>query len=369
MDTIKILLISDLHLGVEHINPLVSRDERLNTLGRIISLARKHDILLIAGDLINDENIDPNYYTILNNEFSSLIDENIEIYFTPGYGEMTAEGDINPSILSLNTTFTFSDNKDENMIRSSRGDIYIYGQQYCSSKENWSIKRKEQKGFHLGLFYADFSPQANGNPETSSIKKDDIKKMNLDFYALGKNHAFKLFRMANKILGAYAGSAEPCSMDETGDRFVISIELEGDTLKNIKRIAANTGKILSGEIDCSALINQSSLYEKIRSSYPEKSIVKIVLTGERDFPMSNSISDELSGYFRGLKIFNRSIPTLKIMVEENSESNTLTGIFFSTLNEEIEKNPANRYKSDIIAGIIFNKSLEGENGGSVICDF
>jgi len=369
MEKIKILLISDLHLGMEKVNPLISGEERLNTLQRIISLARKHDILLIAGDLINNENIEGRYFEILKEEFSSYLKEDKEIFYTPGPGELTSKNILNPAISEISTTFTFSDDKDEVMVKSARGDIYIYGLQGRSLKNGWDIERKEQKGFHIGLFHADFNPQNGGNDDTGCIKKDDIKKMNLDFYALGKNHNFKLFRLSNKILGAYPGSAEPCSIDESGDRFAVSLEIEDNILQNIKRIAVNTGKILSDEIDCGTLINQTSLYDKIRSTYPDNSIVNITFTGERDFLIDNRFKHEFSGYFRGLKITDKSMPSLKVMIEENINCGSLKGIFFQMLNDKVNTKPMTGIKNEILADILSQKRIGEKSVGAVLCDF
>jgi len=368
MEKIKILLISDLHLGIENTNPLITEEERLSTFRRIMTLAQKHDILLIAGDLIHDENIGAHYFDIIKNEFSSLMDSGVEIFYTPGPGELTTKNKLNTAVSEINTTYTFSNTNNENMIKSDKGDIFIYGLQNRSFQDGWNISRKESKGFHIGLFHADFNPQINEASGAACIKKDDIKKMNFDFYALGKNHNFKMFRFAGKIIGAYPGSSESCSIDETGDRFAVSMEIENSGIQNIKRIAVNTVKILSDEIECSTIINQSILLDKIKSTYPGKSIVNIILTGERDFIIENNFESELSEYFRGLKITDFSLPTLKIMIDENIENQSLKGVFFRILNKRINGADPDKIRSEILAGII-NKNIQGRSEGAILCDF
>ena len=86
MEKIKILLISDLHLGMERENSLISGEERLITFRRIISLAHKHDILLIAGDLIHDENIDSNILIYWKKNFHLCLKQGKEIFYHPGFG-------------------------------------------------------------------------------------------------------------------------------------------------------------------------------------------------------------------------------------------------------------------------------------------
>lgn len=369
MDKIKILLISDLHLGIERINPLITEEERSGTFKKIISLSQKHDMLLIAGDLIHDHNVETRYYDILNREFTSLLNSGTEIYYTPGPGELMPDGTINPAVSGLNITHLFSDDNDAHMVKSSRGDVYIYGRQCGSSDKGWDITRMNGTGFHIGLFHADFNPQISGSPDRKCIKKDDIKNMNLDFYALGKNHTFKMFRFSSKILGAYPGSAEPCSIDETGDRFAVSMEVENNTLGTIKRIAVNTGKILSDEIDCSSIINYNALIDRIKSTYPDKSIVNLTLTGDRDFLLEDNLKNGLSGYFRRLKITDSSLPSLKIMIDENTKDNSLLDVFFKELNKSIVDSNNSSIKSEILAEIISRKETDGKNGGMVLCDF
>ena len=303
MEKTKILLISDLHLGMENADPIISGEERLETFDKIIGIAAEHDIILIAGDLINDENIDSKYFDILNEKFLSLINSGKEIFYTPGSGELSSQDSINEKILGLNTTFTFSDDKSA-MIKSSKGDIFIYGLWCKNPSDEWDIVRSENDGFHIGLLYADFNPQKNNSPDKMSIRRDNIKKMNLDFYALGKNHTFKMFKLYNKIIGAYPGSSDICSIDETGSRFVISMEVEDNELLSIKKIIVKSAKILKTDV---------------------------------------------------------SVPSLKIMIENNINDDSLKGVFFQILNEKIS-DASNQVDNDLLAGIIFSRDRNKGEG-------
>ena len=299
MEKIKILLISDLHLGIEKTNPVFSGEERVKTLNKIVSIAHDHDILLIAGDLIHDENIDSKYFDILNENFLSLTNAGKEIFYTPGHGELTSQDIINEKILQLNTTFTFSDNKSS-MIKSSKGNVFIYGLCNKASPDEWDIERAKEDGFHIGLFYTDFNPQINDSSDSLSVKKNNIKKMNLDFYALGKKHTFKMFKLYNKIIGAYPGSSDICEVDESGDRFVVSMEIEGSELLNIKKISVNNEKKLP--------------------------------------------------------------PSLKDMIKDNIDD-SLKGVFFQILNEKIDEHVLNEADNEMLAKIIFQKSKRNKSKG------
>ena len=369
MEKSKILLVSDLHLGMENNNFLISGEERLTTFRNVIELAKKHDILLIAGDLIHNEYIDLSYYEVIKKEFCSLLDEGKEIFYAPGSGELTGNGSLNPLVEDIGVTYIFSDKNKSRFYKSSAGELFIYGLQNINVSNKCDVVRVEPGGFHIGLFYADFNPQITGLPETGCIKKEDMKKMNLDFFALGKSHFFRMFRSSNRILGVYPGSAEPCSIDEYGERYAVSMEIEGNELVCVKRIAINTVKILLDEIDCGAIENESELADRIKFSFPEGSLVNIHLTGERDFLIEGNLGTALSGYFRNLKVTDRSVPTLKVMMEENISPDSLNGIFYRLLKEEMDSGMMNKLNSRLLADIIIQGYGKRKQAGDVICDF
>lgn len=336
MNRIRLLLTSDLHIGITGNTAMPRKEERIQTFRRICGLAEKHDILLVAGDLIHDESTTGSIIEIIREEFSRLISEGIEIYYTAGRGELISDGSINPSISGLPATRIFCDENEGLRVRSGKGDLYIYGTAYGSSPGFTAAAKGTGKGLHMGLFSAGFNPTAETGDDRTCIGKDDIKKMNLDFYALGSDHNFRVFKLANRIIGAYAGSPEPCAPSETGDRFVVSIEVEGDAISNIKRIAVNTTRILCNDIDCTGLLGESELVDRIKSSLQKENSYIIRLTGERDFILGDMLHTELTGFFRGLEVVDNTLPHLNILLEENGGGNDLQAEFFRTLNSRLE---------------------------------
>lgn len=361
MDKMRLLLASDLHLGLRDGN-FSGSEERLSTFRRICNMAMKHDILLLAGDIIHDESVPAELVDSINFEMKQLVDNGVEVYYTPGRGELLTDGTVNPAIAGLDVTRIFSDCDERLSARSGKGNVYIHGLRYGCSKGFSDISRGEDDGLHIGLFNAGFNPQAASVEESLCIGRDEIKKMNLDFYAMGGNHTFRVFKLANRITGAFAGSAEPCSGTETGDRFALSIEVENGAIQNIRRIAVNTVKILSGEIDCSGILSESELADKIRSSFSRDNCYIIKLTGERDFTLGNMLRNELKGYFRKLDLVDFTRPVLNIMLEELSEGNTMQSSFFRRLSEKYD---ASVCSPSAITGILCRNSA----GRRIFCDF
>ncbi|HPS58824.1 MAG TPA: hypothetical protein PK514_12030 [Spirochaetota bacterium] len=364
MNRIRLLLTSDLHIGITGSAAIPGKEERIQTFRKICSLAEKHDILLIAGDLINDESTTGNIFEIIREEFARIASAGVEIYYTAGKGELISDGSINPSISGLPVTRIFSDENAGFRVKSGKGDLYIYGTGYGSASGFTAAAKSTGKGLHIGLFNAGFNPVIDTDEEMTYIGKDDIKKMNLDFYAMGSDHNFRVFKLANRIIGAYAGSPEPCSPSETGDRFVISIEAESGAISNIKRIAVNTTRILCNDIDCTGLLGESELVDRIKTSLQKENSYIIRLTGKRDFIISDMLHTELTGCFRGLEVVDDTLPHLNILLEEHGSGNDLQSEFFRTLNSRLDGSSSGVSRQ--MAAKILCRNASGRR---LFCDF
>ena len=364
MNKIRLLLTSDLHLGITGGPGMAGNDERIQTFRKICSLAQKHDVLLIAGDLFHDENGASQNMDIIKEEFGNLAANNVEIYYTPGRGELASDGGVNPVIGGLPVTHLFCDENGGPGLKSGKGDLYIYGLMFGSSSGFSAVSKGGRKGLHLGLFNAGFNPTAEKDEDRTYIGKDDIKKMNLDFYAMGSDHSFRVFKLANRIIGAYPGSPEPCRPGETGDRFVISIESNDGAVSNIKRIAVNTTRILSQDIDCAGLLGEAELVDRIKTSLQKENSYIIRLTGERDFVLDDVLQKELTGYFRGIEVVDSTLPLLSVLVEENSRDDDLQSVFFSTLNNRLDG-----YSGEVSQQIAAQILCRNTSGRRLFCDF
>jgi len=369
MKSTKLLLTSDLHLGIDKNGPLNLWNERIETFRRIMIQAAKHDILLIAGDFF-DKELEPSvFFEYAAPEFTTLLENGTEIFFTPGPGELNTDKAVIDHLSGLDKFYYFSDQTINDYIKSDKGDIYIYGIQAYSRHSPESISRCSKKGFHLGLFYADYNLGSREVCTKDCIDRESMKHMNMDFYALGKSHSFKIFKSQNRILGASPGSPEPCSIEENGDRFVISIEINGSSIGNIKRIPVNTGSIITGEINCSQFRNEEELIEKIKIFSPENKILNIALTGTRFF-LFNKLENELQGFFKGLQITNKTTPSLNLQIQTCCGDTSLMGELYRTLGRVIEEKsiPENINQEALARVLHFRFSSPLKREEVIFCD-
>ncbi len=369
MKSIKLLLTSDLHLGIDKNRRLNLWNERIETFRRIMAQAAKHDILLIAGDFFDQEIESSVFFEHAAPEFTTLLDNGTEIFFTAGPGELKIDKKIIDYISGLDKCYYFSDRTVDDYIKSDKGDIYIYGLQANSKHSPESISRCSKKGFHLGLFYADYNPGKRELCGIDCIDRESMKHMNMDFYALGKSHTFKMFKSQNKILGASPGSPEPCSIDENGDRFVISIEVNNNSILNIRRIPVNTESIISGEINCSDFQTEDELIEKIKTFAAENRILNISLKGTRFFEF-DKLGKEMPGFFKGLRIINKTTPSLNMQILTCCKDNSLMGEIYRTLDSIIEEKtiPENINHEALARVLHFRFSSPSNREEVIFCD-
>ncbi len=361
MDRIRFLLASDLHLGSQDCGKFSGSHERMSTFRKICGLAMKHDILLLAGDMIHSDNIPSDLFSQVNSELKQLADNNVEVYYTPGKGELAGDNTVSPAVTGMSAANVFCDADESYYVKSGKGDVYIYGLRHASPAGFSSVSKRDEKGVHIGLFNAGFNPQAERDHDNLCIGKDDIKKMNLDFYAMGGDHGFRVFKLSNRIIGAFAGSPEPCTAAETGDRFAVSFEVENGSIQNIKRVAVNTVRILCEEVDCTGLLNESELSDKIKSSFDRENCYILTLTGVRDFIL-DSLKTELAGFFRRLDLVDYTRPNLGIMLEELSAGENIQSFFFRSLAGKIDGAGC----SPSVIARILNR---GSSGRRIFCDF
>lgn len=338
---VRILLTSDIHLGIDSEKTLIPEQARISTFKKICMQAKEHDLLLIAGDLFNSNEIPQEIAEIVSREFGILAENNTKIVFTPGERELDESGKISPGLKNLNISHVFSGAEDDRVYAFERNNqnIYIYGIPAINEGNFSGIKKESQNGFHIGLFHTEFSLENLSNDSKVCIlQKNDIKSMNLDFYALGHLHLFKLFKFQNRIIGAYPGSPEATAFGEEGDRYILSLAVENNEIYQIKRLTVNSLRLKEINFDCAKLQSISPISQYISENKSVKTILSINLTGERKFHLDMNELLNLSNEYYRLRLIDESVPSIDFLIEEFRKENTIRGEFFTLLKKRIETN-------------------------------
>jgi len=350
---LKILLTSDLHLGRKE-NKLLS-SARVKTFKKIVALASQHDILLVAGDLIDNSEIDEIYINLINKEFSTLQKNGVAIFFIPGKGETTPDKSKIKTIIET-TKFFDKDYVEDFTFKKDDISIIIYGIPSAQNFDITEITKKNEPGFHIALFYVKFM-SGNNQPEENpySFYGKDISKLDLDFYALGHSHNFRIFKYKEKIIGAYPGAPEITEKDKIFDKYIISFAVDNNELQEIKRIKINSTKTIT--INCEKIKSFKDLASEIKKDYSEKILLKIILTNNRNFSIDEN---SLENQFPNIYLEDNSFPQINIFSEKYSTENTIRGDFFKLLKETIdEKKLPNEIDETMLAEILNNVIKDG----------
>ncbi len=340
-EVIKLLFTSDIHLGIDSEKLKISNDERMNTFRRIVSIAREFDILMIAGDLFHTVDIDRKVFRELERELKYLQESGTEVLFSPGAGDLDKSGKVADEIKNLSFSHLFSGDEKDMSYGFSKGDqlLTVHGYPASAEYDLSSIRCIKSGGINIGLFYAGFSSK-NGNSEVSprTIQREDIKSMGLDFYAMGNNHNFRIFKVMDRIIGVHPGTPEPVSIEETGERYIISIYAKENRIENIRRLSINSIKIQEMKIDCSETGSFEQVLEKIEENASGKIILRLQLNGIRTFKIDTDEIEKYRELYLDLIIEDSSVPSFGIFLEEYTGEESIRGEFSRVLNRKIEKN-------------------------------
>jgi DNA repair exonuclease SbcCD nuclease subunit len=338
---IKILIMSDLHLGIRNDEIHIPQYARNSTFRRIMAIARVHDILLIGGDLIDNCAVDGDIIDMVKTEFSKVNDANTRIVYTPGIGELNGEGTIASLMYDLNASCIFSGSAHATPYQFMKDDqkLYIYGVPAAAGYDISLIKKISGDGFHIGLFHVDFDFDRNNNEQlVYKLQKNDIRALGLDFYAFGFCHNFRMFKIIDRIIGVCPGSPEATSFDEMGDRYIISVTIKDNKLHQIKRLTVNSMKLHQHRFDCSGMTTMGPIKELLENNKSKKMIQKIIISGGRDFVLHENELRKYQDYFFKLDIIDESNPTVESLIEEFQYENSLRGEFYKILKEHIDRN-------------------------------
>lgn len=335
-DEIKILLTSDIHIGAESPVPGIMR---INTFKKIASLAASHDMLIIAGDLSDSAEPSSDELGIVKNEIESLTAKGVAVVFNPGKGDSDYQGSMKKFIDDLPFTKVFSVLNQDAPWRFAKGDsiLYLYGLPYSDDPNRIPPARISDPGFHIGIFYCDFE-DGSGNEKSSGylLKRGDMKSLNLDFYTLGSSHDFRMFKIGSRVIGAYPGSPEAFSLNETGDRYVISFQINGTEICQIKRLSVNSVKVVSEEIDCTNETSSGNIFSLIEKTKSQRTILRLRVRGMRDFDLSADEVLSNSDGFCGLYFEDETQPTIINSIHKYKSEDSLRGEFFKIISEMLD---------------------------------
>ena len=346
MASVKILHCADLHIGaVEGFLGAKAQSRRIETLmtfENIMALANKSgvDIVLIAGDLIDSNNIEHTFIERIFTAISAV--PNTKVIFAAG----------NHDPLSANSPF-ISDDMPKNLFVLPTYDSYFefselktrvygksFGSMYTKGVPSFSLKTDDE---FINLMCIHGETCADLNSDYNSITEQFIRTSGMDYIALGHIHKRTEIGKIGSVYCAYCGCPEGQGFDELGSKGVYL----GDVSKSacdLKFIPFSKRMHLLEKVDIGEYKTSTEITDNILKVISEKygenafnNLYKIVLCGNIDDDTVISLA-EITTRLNEILYFAKVKNGTELLVDFETlrQEKTLKGIFVDNMLKKIE---------------------------------
>ena len=337
MRKLKILHTADLHMdsafqGLGAGKAVVRRSEQRQLLSRLASLAREEqvDLVLLCGDLLDS---DSSYFETGEQLITGLGSMGVPVFIAPGNHDFYSLRSPYARLKMPSNAHLFRKNAIE-CIELPQLSLRVHGAAFVDRHspallEGFSLSRQEGVYDILCLHGELGNPKSVYNP----ISLAQLEKSGLHYAALGHVHAASGLQRAGNTWYSWPGCPEGRGFDETGEKYVNIVELEGDSCTLRQRsVASRRYEIL--EVDVSG----TEPLLAIHSQLPEETIrdiYRIILTGEAErAPDMTALYLNLSEFFFALQI--RDHTHLRRNLWERAGEDSLRGIFLEKLKGQYD---------------------------------
>ena len=332
MRKIRIVHASDFHLdspfeGLSAAKAAVRRSEQRDLLSALVKLAdaEEADLMLLSGDLLDGGTSFRETGDVL---VSALQDAPCPVFIAPGNHDYYSERSPYARLKLPDQVRVFT----KNAIRfySVPGaDARVYGAAFTDRTcvpllKGFHAERKEGI-YNLLCMHGEVGvPGSVYNP----ISAEDLAASGMDYAALGHVHKASGLQKSGNTWYSWPGCPEGRGFDETGEKTVSIVTLEGREASLETRSIAKR-RYYSVHLDITGkdplLLIHTSLPDD-----PSDDIYRITLSGtcERS-PDLRRLQQNLDGMFFSLQLLDRTVPPSDLW--ECAGDDTLRGIFLSKL--------------------------------------
>jgi DNA repair exonuclease SbcCD nuclease subunit len=278
----KFIHCADLHLG-SRFKGISSKDPELGhnltesvfgSFEKIIDLAisEKADLLIISGDVFDEENETPSTRYRFAKEL-----ERLDIPCMIALGNHDHKRSWEDSIPYPDNVHVFSSAPDRQVIRVNNAPIEILGRSFPSrhTEENLaSSLRGSQHMFTIAAVHCDLDPAA-GSPY-APCKLSDIINNNVDYWALGHIHERRLVHEHPYVV--YPGNIQGRNSKESGEKGAYVVTVSNGAVSDLRFVPTQEIQWIDVEADISGR-DLNALLRSIKESSIPGSILSLKVTG------------------------------------------------------------------------------------------
>lgn len=332
---VKILHLADCHLGAP-ISGLssglssVRRQQFLTAFSDALNYGAENSvqIVLIAGDLFDNETASPSTLSRLNSFAGEHPD--MRIFISPGNHDCLMGNSAYPAINQPNITVFNKGTMESVDIPEFNTTVYGMG--------NLSPHNENRP---LQSFYVDEPQRINimclhglingntGHTPYNPITREDIAQSGLDYLALGHVHAFSGINHLGSVYYAYPGCLIGRGFDELGVKGFIAggIDKESNSLSFIE---TKQPFYLNLTVDCTDAMSMDDILDRVESEVApiaSDTYLRITLTGriKSDLVVNRKIVENSLTGFTFAQVKDKTLPMQDYMAM--SQEQTLKGLF------------------------------------------
>lgn len=359
----KILHTADLHLGASVVTlpddkRRIRKAEQRNVLERLISVARENlvELILIAGDLFEGDNISPDMLDFVVETFRHAQD--LQFVISPGNHDPYFAGSPYamrewPSNVHVFTSAEMS------YIEFKELNTRVYGAAFVTHHCNQPIMEEfvcePYDGCNIVVIHGNYKV---ANSAYNSISTDSIANCGADYVALGHIHLRSDIehQPGSRTSIAYCGTPEGHGFDDCGEKGVyigtvqkemVRMDFVPTCVRRFERVTAVASTEMKEADIYNLLVNAGE--------YGVNDIIRLELTGE----LSDEVNEKKNAIFEDVlesilkKCFWVKLVDSSTVVFERDANNggyaefSLISLFQSKINESLEKAQAEKRYEDV----------------------
>jgi len=273
----KFIHCSDLHIdspfkGFSSVeNSLVEalRKSTYQAFQNIVELALKEKVeaVLIAGDIYDGAEKSLEAQLKFRHGLQKLSDKGIDTFIV--HGNHDPLDSWSASLEWPERVHVFSGTEMESLPVERNGVVkaYVHGISYPKRDvtENLAQKfsRGNGEGFAIGLLHSNVGHQS-GHDNYAPCSLDDLIAAQMDYWALGHIHRFRVLRASNPAV-VYSGNSQARHMRESGEKGCCLVTLKNNTVPLIQFTPIDAVRYIQGEVDLSGTITLEEVIHVVRS--------------------------------------------------------------------------------------------------------
>ena len=335
--SLRILHAADLHLdspfeGLGAGKAAIRRGEQRELLGRIAALAvnEKVDLVLFAGDLLDSDNT---FYETGEELILSLQKIPVPVFISPGNHDYYSERSPYARLKLPGNIHIFTEDKITSVELPALG-VRVYGAAFLDRRAAPLLRGfhapREEGVTNLLCLHGEVGVRESAY---DPISEDEIAASGMDYVALGHIHKASGLRRAGEVWYAWPGCPEGRGFDETGEKYVDLIELDGGRC-TLREISIASRRYETMDVDVSG----AEPLLAIHTLLPDDTVCdvyRITLRGETDAPPDlRRLYENLSEFFFELQL--RDETHLRQSVWEKAGNDSLRALFLQKLRERYD---------------------------------